>query len=68
VRSFFAVGIALALGACSGMGQPTFSSNKIYVSPTSAVTIAPSESHRYACAKPPMVCVQRGFSMECRCP
>ena len=68
MRSIFAIGGALAVGGCSGFDTPTFSSNKIFVSPASVVTIAPRESHRYACANPPMVCVQHGFSLECRCP
>jgi hypothetical protein len=66
VRTILAVAGGVSLTGCSGFGS-TLNSNKIYLSPASVVSVAPRESHRYACAAPPMVCVQHGFSLECRC-
>jgi len=68
VRTIFAIAGGVSLTACTGFSSPTLNPNKIYLSSTATVSVAPRESHRYACAAPPMVCVQHGFSLECRCP
>lgn len=68
MRIIIAIAIGVALAACSGFGSPSLNPNKIYLSPTTVVSVAPRESHRYACATPPMLCVQHGSSLECRCP
>jgi hypothetical protein len=68
VRTILAIAGGVSLTACSGFGSSTLNPNKIYLSPASVVSVAPRESHRYACATPPMVCMQHGFSFECRCP
>ena len=73
MRSTIAIALVLALSACGFLEQIQFNGssldpNKIYLSPTNVISVAPREAHRYACAGEPMLCVQRGIAFECSCP
>jgi hypothetical protein len=73
VRSIIAIVLVLALGACSVLDQFQFGSsaldpNKIYLDSVTVVSVAPREADRYACVGVPMLCVQHGVELECRCP
>ena len=73
MRSTIVLVLGLALSACSALGQfnfgaPSLNPNKIYLDQTSVVRVSPRESHRYACVNPPLLCVQHGLGLECRCP
>jgi len=68
-----AAGRLLNVGIPAGFEQIQFNGssldpNKIYLSPTNLISVAPREAHRYACVGEPMLCVQRGIDFECRCP
>jgi hypothetical protein len=73
VRSAISLVFVLALSACSVLDQIHFGGsrldpNRIYLSQTSVVRVSSRESYRYACVNPPLVCVQHGIGLECRCP
>ena len=73
MRSTLAIVLVPLLGACSVLDRmdfngPSFDPNKIYLSPPELVAVSPRQTHRYACAGPPLLCVQRGVDFECRCP
>ncbi len=73
MRSILAIALASLLGACSvldriSVNAPSLDPNKIYLSPATAVSVAPRQTHRYACVDRIMLCVQRGVDFECRCP
>ena len=73
MRSLIAIVLVLVLGACSVLDQFQFGGssldpNKIYLDQATAVSLAPRDTHRYACAGIPMLCVQHGVEFECRCP
>jgi hypothetical protein len=73
VRSIVVIVLALSLCACSILdsfefGGSSLDPNKIYLTPTESVTVAPRNTHRYACIDAPLLCVQHGIAFECRCP
>jgi len=73
VRTAISLVLVLTLSACSVFDQIDFGRagldpNKVYLSQTSVVRVSPRESYRYACVNPPLVCVQHGIGLECRCP
>lgn len=73
MRSIVVIVLALSGSACSFLDQLNFGGSgldpsKIYLSQTDVVSVSPRETYRYACASPPMLCVQRGLDFECRCP
>ena len=73
MRSTIALVLFFALTACSVLDQikfggPSLNPNRIYLDQTTVARVSPRETHRYACVNPPLVCVQHGMDLECRCP
>jgi hypothetical protein len=73
VRSTIVITLVFALSACSLLDQLDFNGsgldpNKIYLDQTNIVSVAARETHHYACIYGPLLCVQRGIDLECRCP
>ncbi len=73
VRSILVIVLASLLNACSILDRinfdpPSLDPSKIYLSPTSVVSVAARQTHRYACVDRPLLCINRGVEFECRCP
>ena len=72
MRSTVVLVLVLILSACSVIDQLNFAGsslnpNRIYLDQTSVVSVSPREANRYTCASPPLVCVQHGLALQCRC-
>lgn len=73
MRNTLVIVLAFALGGCSLLEQIQFGGssldpNKIYLQPTTVVSVSPRETYRYGCVDRPLLCVQHGIEFECRCP
>ncbi len=74
MRCLPAIMLAVALGGCGFLDELDFSRSgtlnphRIYLSPATVVSVASRDTNRYACATPPLVCVQHGMRFDCHCP
>lgn len=74
MRRTAVIALASSLSACSVLdqlqfnGPPRLDPSKVYLNPVDVVRVGPRETERFACARGPLACTQRGIEFECSCP